>query len=714
MVFFGKYTFQSTNPTGPQLFLTCSSSLGQTYPVVAAPAVTAIEKWIVYQNADLSLTIQMGDLFYLSGIADVGWIVGDSSIGQATPMQIIDQGSGQVSLQILPAGQTQWLPVRYSVNVQLPYLIFPITGDEPGDINDTFYNFAQTMITPSLAAIQSSKNAQGFDFQNVDLTLADLSGVNCTGADFTNANLASTNFSGATLTKAILVGASLNKTNFSGATLDGAFFSGTDVSKVLWGTGISAKGAHFDGATGIGCKIGSANPNQHANFTLADFTGAGFSRSDFSYAYMNEATLIDSVFDGAIFQGADFTSAQLGGVAHTAAADMSFTYMPNVIFSKANLFGVSFPFASIFGASTKMSDAATMEQADFSNAYLEGIDLTAATLQGAKFNNACMVGVNLTKAHLNPTLTGSLRSSLAGACLQGAIFTQSDLTNADLSNATVAFSQGTLNVRYCNPLVGGPFPPPPDYEPLNYSATQGLDLTTMTAGTLCPNGLTVADNQAQHNSLQQMLTVANPAQQWVPVSCSPASHSEEAASEDLDSAPGNSSVVIETPNLVFLTFSLRHFRDLRRLADDPEAQRYLFWNQQFTDRQLKAMIHYWRTQQKKTGISRWPVYRKSDKAFVGMCGFSQNPDVGGVEVSLGIMPEFRGDPIVKELYRAVLNHGFARLGLDRIFGLAQPDNIAIKRFESKFGFRFLRKILVKGMVTYNLSEITPADLSSSD
>jgi len=714
MVFDGKYTFQSTNPTGPKMFLTSSSSQGQTYPTVSAPSATEIERWIVYQNADGSLTIQMGDLFYLSAVASVGWVAGNSAIEQATPMKIIDQGSGQVTLQILPAGQTQWLPVRYSVNVQLPYLVFPIPGDElKVALADTFYNFAQTMITPSLAAIQNSKNAQGVDFQNVDLSEADLSGVNCTGADFTNANLESTNFSGATLTNAIFVGASLDNANFSGATLDGAFFTGTHVSKVNWGTAISAKGTHFKDTVGISCKIGSANPNQHADFTQADFTGADFSKSDFSYAYLNEATLIRAVFIGAIFQGVDFTSAQLGGLDKTAAADMSFTYMPNVIFSKANLFGVSFVFATVFGASTQMSDAATMEQADFSNAYLEGINLTAATLQGAKFDNACMVGVNLTKAQLSPTLSGSITSSLAGACLQGANFTQSDLTNADLSNATVALLQGTLNVRYCNPLFKGPFPPPPDYEPLNYSATQGLDLTTMGAQTVCPNELTVAANQKQGNSLQQMLTTANPRKEWVPVSCS-SSKSKEATGGKLDSTPDNPSVVIETPNLVLLTFSLRHFRDLRRLADDPEVKRYLFWSQQFSDRQLKAMIHYWRVQQKKTGITHWPVYRKSDKAFVGTCGFSQSPDAGGVEVSLGIMPAFRGDPIVMELYRAVLNHGFSSLGLERIYGLAEPENMTIKRFESKIGFRFLRRILVKGTIFYDLSEIRPEDLTSSD
>lgn len=707
-VFYGKYTFQSTNPTGPLQFATSSSSQGQTYPVVSASSATEMERWMLYQNNDGTLAIQMGNLFYLTGVPAVGWVAGTSSIDQAFPMKVVDQGNGQVSLHILPPGQRQWLPVRYSVNVLLPFLVFPIPGDDRAEPDaDTFFNFAQTMITPSLAVIQASKNAQGCDFQNADLSEADLSGVNCTGADFTNANLEGTNFSGATLTNAIFIGARLNNVRFSGATLDGAFFNNTDVSHVNWGIAISAKGAHFNSATGISCKIGSANPNEHADFTKADFTGADFSKSDFSYARLIEATLIRGVFDGAIFQGVDFSSAQLGGLDKTAAANMAFTYMPNVNFSKANLFGVSFAFATVFGASTNMSDAATIEQADFSNAYLEGINLTAATLQGAKFNNACMVGVNLTKAQLSPTLSGSVTSSLVGACLQGAIFTQSDLTSADLSNATVAFSRGTINVRYCNPLFDGPFPPPPDFEPLNYSATQGLDLTTMSADTICPNELTVAANQTEGNNLKQMLTTANPKTEWVPVSCS-SSQSEQAA----NTATGNPSIVIETPNLILPIFSLRHFRDLRRLAADPEVKRYLFWNQDFNDQKLKAMIHFWRVRQKKTGITRWPVYRKSDKAFIGICGFSESPEAGGIEATLGVMPEFRGDPIVKELYRAVLSYGFSRLKLDRILGLCHPENIAIKRFEKKLGFRFVRSILVDGLVPFDVSELTPDDLAA--
>lgn len=519
MAFYGKYSFQSTNTSGAQMFVTAVRAQGQTYPEVSSPSVTEIETFILYQNGDGSLTIQMGDLSYLSADAAFGWVVANTLIAQASPMQVNDQGNGQVSLQIQPQGQTGWQPVRYTVNDELPFLVFPIEGESSPSDPDALFNFAQATITPSLAAIQASKSAQGFDFQNVDLSQADLSGVNCTGANFTNAILDGTNFSGAILTSAIFLGATFTNTNFSGATLDYAVFSGTNVSGVIWGTAISAQHAHFDGAIGIGCKIGSTDPNQNANFSYADFTGANFSQSDFSYASLDNAILAGATFVGAIFQSADLTFAQLGGVTGIAAADMSFTYVSNTIFKSANLFGVSFASATLYGA-TNMSDALTIEQADFSNAYLEGINLSNAVLNGARFDNSCLVGVDFSNAYLTPTLSGSIPTSLTGACLQGANFTLSHLDGADLSNATVAFSQGTIKVRYCNPLGGGLFGLS-GYEPVNYNPTQGLDLTTMTPATTCPNESTVKANQAQGKTLQQMLTTATPRTQWVPVSCSP-------------------------------------------------------------------------------------------------------------------------------------------------------------------------------------------------
>jgi uncharacterized protein YjbI with pentapeptide repeats/RimJ/RimL family protein N-acetyltransferase len=708
MIFNGKYTFQSTNATGPQQFLTSSSSQGMTYPTVSAGVATETERFITYQNQDGSLVIQMGDLFYLSAIEEVGWVVGNTSLDEAYEIKLVDEGGGQVSMQIYLTVATQWMPVRYSVNVQLPYLVFPIPGSKGASVTgDTYYNFTLQQTTPSLAQIQSSKSARGLDFRNVDLSGSDLSGVDCTGADFTNATLDGVNFSGATLSQATFIGASLNRTNLSGATLEGAVFTGTNLTTVDWGEAISARGTNFTECVAIGCQIGSSDMSKQADFTEAIFTGADFSGSDFSNSNLSQALLIRGVFIGAIFEQVNFTAAQLGGLDKTAAANLAFAYMPNVNFSKANLFGVSFAFSTLFGASTSMTSTATMEQADFSNAYLEGIDLTGGTLCGAKFNNACLVNVNFTKANLSPTLDGSIASSLDGACVQGAIFTQSTLENADLTNATVSFSQGSINVRYCNPVIGGPFPPPPQFEPLHYSATAGLDFTTMTADTICPNGMTVNANQKLGNSLTQMLTISSPATQWIPLSCTPSQSDQEAAPEvKNDSTTRNSSVVIETPNVELKTFSLRHFRNLRRLADDPEARHYFFWNQKMSDNQLKAMIHHYRLRHKKTGVTCWPAYRKADGSFIGVCGLAENNEAGGVEINVAVMPEFRGDPMVKEMYRAVLDYGFSRLGVERIFGMIEEENTASEKFMAKIGFRFIRNVLVRGFIPFKLYEIT--------
>jgi uncharacterized protein YjbI with pentapeptide repeats len=435
--------------------------------------------------------------------------------------------------------------------------------------------------------------ARGYDFRNVDLTGADLSGIDFTGADFTSATLDGAKLAGATLAGATLVNASLANTSLAGCTLDGADFSTCNVSTVVWGHGISAQKTKFIGCVGESCKIGSPDPHNRANLTGADFTGADFTGADFTNALLTRATMVGGVFVGATFEAVDFSGAQLGGLIGTSAATLAFAYLPNVVFSRANLFGVDFGFSSLFGATTSISDASSLEQSDFSNAYLEGISLKGARLQGAKFNNACLVNVDFTGAVLSPTLSGSVPATLAGACIQGATFTDATLTQTELAGATVSFGNGTINVRYCNPVVHGPFPPPPSYEPLNYGPTAGLNLSTMVATTVCPNGLTVAANQQVGHTLQQMLTITNPATSWVPVRCASApgtagelSHRPATTTPAPVSAARRIETILETPDAVLRSPHGFRLRDLRALTRDPEARQAMFWNMELGDAQL--------------------------------------------------------------------------------------------------------------------------------
>ena len=523
MQFMGKFTFQSTNTEGPRKYLTLATSEGMTVPTVAAEADGENERWLLYEpsgqppgGTDAELIMQTDTLYYLGAVEHLGFVIADQRLENSYRFKFTNPGAlGGISLQIWLPDKERWAPIHYIVNNLFSYLTFPIPqGIDRADPVPLLTTFTRTQITPSLATIQSSKCAQNCDLRNVDLTGADLSGIDFTGADFTGATLDRAKFKGAILTNATFVEASLDGTDMSGVkTLDAAVFIGLNLTKVVWGQGVQARCAHFERCVGCGVRIDSAD------FSGAHFDGADFTAASLSNACLVNAHMMGGVFVGANFDGAHLNGALLGGTSEAVAANLSYAYMPNVILSGANLFGVSFAFSSLFGAATQ-ADALTAEQADFSNAYLEGVHFTSAPLRGSRFDNACLVSVDFTGADLSPTLAGSVPVSLAGACLHGAIFTGSKLANADFAGATVAFERGHIDTRYCTPQ--GPFPPPPDCERLNYRKTTGLDLVSLQPTTICPNGNTVEANQKQGICLTQMLTIKHPATAWFPIGCAPA------------------------------------------------------------------------------------------------------------------------------------------------------------------------------------------------
>lgn len=716
MLFMGKFTFESTNADGPRRYLTSMTSGGLTAPVVDATTATEKERCHLYQPAgaaDGELFIRMGGLDYLSALdtEGLGFVNAQPSVENAYRFKL--SGSGQagapVGVQIFLPHQKRWAPIRYTVNVPLPYLTFPLPQDAARDDQPGLLTtFKQTQITPSLATLQSSdcarsKCAQRCDLRQVDLTGADLSDIDFTGADFTGATLDGANLKGAILTDATLTGASLDGTDLSGATLDGAVMAGLDLTKVVWGDGrgLSARGTHFEGCFGMNCQLGSDSA-PYADFTKAHFAGADFTGACLNNASLRGAFMIGGVFVGASLDGADLSGAHLGGVSLSAAANLAYAYMPNVTLTGANLFGVSFAFSSLFGGSTSLADVATLEQADFSNAYLEGVSFRGAPLQGSKFNNACLVTVDFTGAILSPTLAGSVSASMAGACLQGAIFTDSKLSGVDFTGATVAFERGHIKVRYCTPQ--GPFPPPPDCEPLSYLKTTGLDPESMQPTTICPNGYTFLANREKGLSLTQMLTTANPATSWFPLNCFSTSRARELA-DATRLAPPERDFVCETARAVVRFPNFDALRDICRLGRDADARRFFFHLEALPASRVAGLLRHQRKQQERDGLSCWPAYRKTDGAFVGLFELRPSELAGGVGFRVAVTPAFRGHPLVKEISLAVLGYGFSRGGFDRIVALVEPDNLAAQKFVTKLGFRRLRDVSAPNELTLNLYEV---------
>lgn len=433
-------------------------------------------------------------------------------------------------------------------------------------------------------------NLRSAKFTECTLTATRLVGANLAATDFSGSSVAGTDFSGADLTVGTLLpepplasdpayrtlfrsakvpAASLRK-NWSYLDLTGATLTGADTADlrelvarhmlapdlVLAGRSLPGadfgfsdlSGAHFQAADLTSAKLRSAtlreclfsraklggacfDPDPSSPTPVAtDLTGAKFSSAHLAKASLKSAVMWKAVLTSADLSEADLTSAQLGGVDRSAAASLSYAYLANTKLDRANLFGVNFAYVTLFGASASMTQTATMELADFSNAYLAGIDLSDADLRGAKFSGACLVNVRLNNTVLLPAAAGSVTASLAGASLQGTDFTGAQLDAADLTNAAVAFGNGEVPVRYCD-QYHELFPSPPGSMPLRHGPTKGLDVSAMGPDTRCPNGYTLAENQAHGRTLQEMLTSRTAPTFWSPSGCGPPAPAKRVAPE---------------------------------------------------------------------------------------------------------------------------------------------------------------------------------------
>jgi uncharacterized protein YjbI with pentapeptide repeats len=358
-------------------------------------------------------------------------------------------------------------------------------------------------------------SAKGAHFEGSNLAGCRFpAGANFTGAFFNGANVAGSVFEGAMLAGATFTGATIDGMDVTAATLDGVVFTGLNLGSVVWGSKIAAAGAHFEHCSLQGCHFGA--PTATADFSGAYFNGAGLRGTDLTRANLTGATFYGANLTGAVLNFAILPQALLGGSSTEKPASLAYAVMSNVVLTGADLFGVNLVGVTLFGANTRIDSAATIEQADFTNAYLVGVSFENSNLRGANFNGACLVNAVFTGAQLGVSAGSSMSASFGGACLNGAGFTGAVLAGVNFANAAVSFESGSFPVRYCNERG---MMPPNGTIPINCRATAGLDLTTLCPDTICPNGSTLQDNQASGTALEEMLSAPAAPTQWCVSSC---------------------------------------------------------------------------------------------------------------------------------------------------------------------------------------------------
>ena len=388
--------------------------------------------------------------------------------------------------------------LRGSVHAQAPACSTSVAVSSGKDFSGqdlSWRNFAHQDLT--------NHNFAGATLTGTVFIHANLSGANFSNAVVRDSGDVTrpTDFSFANLTSACFKGAQFNgPTYFTHATLTSADFSATDLRvNAIFESSLNFdrgrlprpafrqttmdcefiddwKALDLSHAKISACELAGRNLNlsgaemASVDFSSMDLTGVRFHGANLSGAIFTSATLksadlSESRLYGAKLGTANLEGANLGGAFLTnnppdipQAADLTGAYLKNVNLANAELSGAAFTSASFYstnpvgpGTTCDTSSGftkgcasarrATLNNTQFTGAYLFGVDFTNATMTGVSFSNAVLIGSNFSGATLSFDSKIGTGAKLDFAYLQGTQLASATLNQTSLQGAFVDFSE---------------------------------------------------------------------------------------------------------------------------------------------------------------------------------------------------------------------------------------------------------------------------------
>lgn len=124
------------------------------------------------------------------------------------------------------------------------------------------------------------------------------------------------------------------------------------------------------------------------------------------------------------------------------------------------------------------------------------------------------------------------------------------------------------------------------------------------------------------------------------------------------------------------------------LDSDPEVMRYITGGKpqpkEHYEKRIPELLKY---MAENPGLGLWPTYLKETNEFIGWYILKHLPDNGEVEVGFRIKKKFWGNGYSTEAGKALLIHGFEKLGLKKIAAIVRPDNFASQAVIKKIGLK---------------------------
>lgn len=139
---------------------------------------------------------------------------------------------------------------------------------------------------------------------------------------------------------------------------------------------------------------------------------------------------------------------------------------------------------------------------------------------------------------------------------------------------------------------------------------------------------------------------------------------------------------IQTPRLLLRPIVESDIQNIYRGLSHPKVIKYYgvsFDSLEATQEQMQ-----WYANEKQCW---WVIYSIDNQEFYGAAGLNDlSPEHKKAEIGIWLLPEYWGKGIMTEVMPLICDYGFDKLGLHRIEGFVEYNNISCKKAMAKVGF----------------------------
>ncbi len=152
--------------------------------------------------------------------------------------------------------------------------------------------------------------------------------------------------------------------------------------------------------------------------------------------------------------------------------------------------------------------------------------------------------------------------------------------------------------------------------------------------------------------------------------------------------------VPQTERMVLRRMEMADFDDLMGIFSDPVAMRYYPGTK--SRQEAEEWVCRMQESYRDHGFGLWVAFLEDSGEFAGQCGLTVQEVEGKDEVEIGylFLRRFWGRGLATEAARATRDHGFHKLGCERLVSLIDPGNLPSRRVAEKVGLT-LEKVVWK-------------------